>query len=88
MCDPDVPFFPNPSSSLEGLRTGWKGHLEIAEKKKKGTNQELTTVPHKSQVGDPVLVWHYCSRNLDPRYKSTCSSSMCLVTHPDHTEVH
>ena len=35
MCDPDVPFFPNPSSSLEGLRTGWKGHLEIAEKKKK-----------------------------------------------------
>jgi hypothetical protein len=35
MCDPDVPFFPNPSSSLEGLRTGWKGHLEIAEKKKR-----------------------------------------------------
>ena len=52
---------------LKALELVGKDTWKLLKKKKKGTNQELTTVPYKSQVGDTVLVQHHCSRNLDPR---------------------
>jgi hypothetical protein len=70
-------FSPTPARSLKGPRTGQKRHLGIAEKKtyEPGT----TVVPHKFQIGDPVLVQCRRSSNFEPRWKGPY---LVLLTSP------
>ena len=69
MFDPDVPF-PQPLlARLKALELVRKDAWELVKNKTKTFESGTTKVPHKFQIGDPVLIRLHRSGNLEPRWK-------------------